>query len=371
MPGGPRFLNDAILTSSPGVNIEVDPCHLDSKAAAGYGRGVPEDHAKPPAELDRSQHLAALHQGWATPLNIVVAAVGEVAKAPVLDLRRIVAGEQNEVYDVTLERAPSLIVRISHGGPEAHDREAWVLGQCASRGIRAPRVHALRRVEVGSEQRSIIVMEKLPGERLCDVNPDELDVRRVLGDVGAWLTELHSIPVQGFGYLDGSGVGKFPTMDDWLAGLTTGAPVFEEAGRSVGLDAATIRGWLREIVDSFGASPPRVALLHNDLLANHVLVHDGHLSGIIDFGEVAAEPAASDFARWDFQEGERFPVEWIQAGYGDRSLFEAPNDRTYRALWLANGLWHLRWYYETGFRPGVEAGRDRLLSEPGRFPAKS
>src|SRR5918999_4967413 len=93
-------------------------------AAAGYTRGVSKNYAKPPAEVDRSQHLAALHQGWATPLTIVAAAVGEVAKAPVLEIRRIVAGEQNEVYDVTLERAPSLIVRISHGGLESHDREA-------------------------------------------------------------------------------------------------------------------------------------------------------------------------------------------------------------------------------------------------------
>jgi Ser/Thr protein kinase RdoA (MazF antagonist) len=330
---------------------------------------VSEDYAKPPAELDRSQHLAALHEAWATPLNVVAAAVAEVAKAPVLDIRRIVAGEQNEVYDVALERAPSLIVRISHQGPEAHDREAWVLGQCAARGIPAPRVHALRRVEVGSEWRSIIVMEKLPGERLCDVNRAELDLRRVLGEVGEWLTELHSIPVQGFGYLDGSGVGYRATIDDWLAGsLTTATHVFEEAGRSVGLEAATIRGWVREIVDSFRAALPRVALIHNDLLANHVLVHDGHLSGIIDFGEIAAEPAAIDFARWDFNEGERFPVEWIQAGYRDPSPFEAPNDRTYRALWLATGLWLMRWYHGTGFQPGVEAARDRLLSETGLRP---
>ena len=89
----------------------------------------------------------------------------------------------------------------------------------------------------------------------------------------------------------------------------------------------------------------------------------GHLSGVLDFGEVAAEAAASDFAKWEFSEGERFPVEWIQAGYGDPSLFEAPNDRTYRALWLAVGLWRMRWYHLTGFRAGVEAGRDRLLSE--------
>ncbi|MEO8540229.1 MAG: aminoglycoside phosphotransferase family protein [bacterium] len=326
-----------------------------------------EDYAKRPAGLDRSQHLAALHGGWETPLEVVEAAVAEVAKAPLLDIRRIVAGEQNEVYDVTLERAPSLIVRISHRGSEGHDREAWVLHECASRGILVPRVHALQRVPVGSEWRSIIVMEKLPGERLSDVDLSEIDLRQVLGEIGAWLRQLHSIPVQGFGYIDGSGEGYKATLDQWLAaGLTTGAPVFEEAGRSVGLEPAKIRGWLREIVDSFRAAPPRVGLIHNDLLANHVLVHNGHLSGIIDFGEVAAEPAAVDFARWEFNEGERLPVEWIRAGYGDPSLFEAPNDRTYRALWLATGLWLMRWYYQTGFQPGVEAARDRLLGHIGR-----
>lgn len=339
----------------------------DPKAPANYDREMSEDEARAPSQIDRSQHLAVLHEGWATPSNIVAAAVAEVANAPVLNLHRIVAGEQNEVYDVTLERVAPLIARISHKGPAAHEREAWVLGQCASRGIPAPRVHALRRLEVGDEQRSIIVMEKLPGERLCDVNLAELDLRRVLGEVGAWLTELHSIPVQGFGYLDGSGVGKMATIEDWVAGsLTTSAQVFEEAGRIVGLEAATIRGWLNEILDSFRASPPRAALIHNDLVANHVLVHDGKLSGIIDFGEVAAEPAANDFAKWDFWEGERFPVAWMQAGYGDPSLFEAPNDRIYRALRLATGLWLMRWYHETGFQPGMEAARDRLLSEPAR-----
>ena len=323
-----------------------------------------EDHSRPPAELDRSSHLATLHEGWATPPNIVAAVVAEATRAPILELRRIVAGEQNEVYDVTLERAPSLILKISHRGAVAHEREAWVLGQCAARGILAPGVRALRHVEVGGEQRSIIIMEKLPGERLCDVDPAELDLRAVLGELGAWLRKLHSIPVQGFGYLDGSGVGYRATIDDWLADSVTNVThVFEEAGRSVGLDSSTIHGWVREIVDSFRAVPPRVALIHNDLLANHVLVHEGHLSGIIDFGEVAAEPNAIDFARWDFNEGERFAVEWIKAGYGDRPLFEPPNDRTYRALWLSTGLWLMQWYHGTGFLAGVEAARDRLLSE--------
>lgn len=325
-----------------------------------------EREVRSPSDVDRGQHLAALHSAWATPLDVLAAVVGEVAKAPVVDFRRIVDGEQNEVYDVSLDRGPSLIVRISHDGSEAHDRETWVLGECAARGIPAPRVHALRRVEVGSELRSVMVMEKLPGERLADLDPDEVDVRGVLEEVGAWLKQLHAIPVRGLGRLDGSGVGKFETLDDWLANVTTEAPAFEDAGRAAGLEPATIRGWLGEIVDSFRAAPPRTTMSHNDLLAVHVLVHDGRLSGIIDFGVAAAEPAANDLALWDFREGRRFPVEWIQAGYGDPSLFKPPNDRTYRALWLLHGLWYLRHYHVTGFAPGVEAGRDRLLSGPKR-----
>ena len=59
-----------------------------------------------------------------------------------------------------------------------------MLGQCAVRGI--PRHVSTLSVasRFGSEQRSVMVMEKLPGERLSDVNRAELDLRRVLGEVG-------------------------------------------------------------------------------------------------------------------------------------------------------------------------------------------
>lgn len=293
----------------------------------------------------------------------MAAEVADIAGATVAGIRRIVAGEQNEVYDVALERGEPLIARISHRGSEAHEREIWVLDQCGLRGIRAPRVHALRQLEVGGASRSLIVMDKLPGERLSDIDPSSLDLPRVLGEIGAWLKQLHLIPVQGFGYLDGTGVGYRATIDEWrVDSLDAVAPVFEEAGRSVGMEAATIRAWLAEAIASFRATSPPAVLVHNDLLANHVLVHEGQFSGIIDFGEVAAEPAAIDFARWDFNEGERFPVQLLMDGYGDTATFEATAGRTYRAAWLATGLWLMRWYHETGFLSGVEAARDRLLS---------
>ncbi len=311
-----------------------------------------------------NQHLAALHSRWATPFDIVERLATGVAGVAIQDICRVLQGEQNEVYDVTLGGAPSLIVRISHSGGEAFEREVWVLGQCAARGIPAPRVHSLSRMAVDGEPLAAMVMETVPGVRLCDTDLAEAETRHVLGDVGRWLTQFHSIPVQGVGYLDSQGVGNLATLSDWLSELTSASSVFVDAGRSVGLPTTTIQQWLREIVDSLCSSPPRIALIHNDLLAAHVMVRDGSFSGIIDFGEVAAEPAANDFAKWDFVECDRFPVEWIRDGYRDSSLFAHPNDRTYRALWFANGLWRLRWYYETGYRQGVEATRDRLVREP-------
>lgn len=72
---------------------------------------------------ENHKHLAVLHDAWATPSAVVASLVTEVAGTAVVDLRRVVHGEANDVYEVTMEAAPSLIVRISHGGADALDRE--------------------------------------------------------------------------------------------------------------------------------------------------------------------------------------------------------------------------------------------------------
>ena len=49
------------------------------------------------------------------------------------------------------------------------------------------------------------------------------------------------------------------------------------------------------------------------------------------------------------------PVEWMQAGYRDHSLFDGQNARTYRALWVATGLWLMQYYHQTGFPAASQA----------------
>ncbi|MBI2666503.1 aminoglycoside phosphotransferase family protein [Candidatus Woesearchaeota archaeon] len=52
-------------------------------------------------------------------------------------------------------------------------------------------------------------------------------------------------------------------------------------------------------------SVPRLALLHYDLSKDHILVKDGRVEGIIDFGDSALGDPAADFA-WLWELGEKF-----------------------------------------------------------------
>ncbi len=75
-----------------------------------------------PEEYDK--HLASLHGPWATPPSVVAELVTDVVDSAVVDIDPRDSGEVNEVYDVTLAYAPSLIVRIAHRGADGLEREA-------------------------------------------------------------------------------------------------------------------------------------------------------------------------------------------------------------------------------------------------------
>jgi hypothetical protein len=84
-----------------------------------------------------------------------------------------------------------------------------------------------------------------------------------------------------------------------------------------------------------------------------VLVHEGRLSGLIDFGQVSMDSPINEFAKWAYWEEPDLPVAWLREGYGDKSLFAAGYDELFRAHRIANALWALRWYALTGYAAGV------------------
>jgi aminoglycoside phosphotransferase (APT) family kinase protein len=309
---------------------------------------------------DLTSHLNKFHKRWNTPDTIVMDTVREVTRAPIVSRTRIEHGFANEVYDLAFDGAPSLIVRITRDAVKDMEPERWVLGQCEARGIPVPHIHLIKHLTLDGAPLHICIMEKLEGTRLCDTPLAPDDLRHVLNALGAWLARFHSIPIDGYGYLNGRGEAEAKTYDGTADWLLTLVPEFEATAQHAGIALAELQRWLAFIDATLRVARPRSVLAHNDLYARHVLVKDGRLSGVIDFGEVSGEPALNEFAKWDFYEGETYPVQWFKDGYADQALFAPANAPLYNALRLLNGLYLLRFYHQSGYARGIAEVRQKL-----------
>ena len=309
-------------------------------------------------EYDR--HLAALHAGFEAPPELIASAARALTRHPIRATRRIVHGEANEVYDITFESGLEVILRIARRAEGLFEKEAWAIGRCRALGMAVPEVLSLQKLQAGSEPLEFCFLEKLPGKRLSDsLSLPRRTLRSVVRELGEQISRMHTI---GPGELGEAARFFENDTDDFLAT----EPEFVELGGNAGLDRRALERAFRfvEAVAMRQGPPPR-RLTHNDLRACHVLVHDGRLSGIIDFGQVSIDTPVNEFAKWDYWEEPDLPVAWLREGYGDKSLFDADYAELFQALRIANALWALRWYALTGYAPGVDRAAARLTGYLG------
>lgn len=309
---------------------------------------------------DYARHLAALHARFEAPAELIAAAARAVTPSPILAKERIVHGEANEVYGVTFESGLQVILRIARQFAGVFEKEAWAIGRCRALGMAVPEVLSLQSLQDDGEALELCFLERLPGQRLADslsLAPGVL--RRVVREVGEQISRMHSILPTDLGearrFFDDD-------TDDFLAIEAE----FVDLGEKAGLDRRALeRGFrfVEAVMTRHEPLPRRVT--HNDLRACHVLVHDGRLSGIIDFGQVSLDSPVNDLAKWDYWEAPALPLAWVQEGYGDKSLFDAGYAEVLQAFRIANALWALRWYSLTGYAAGVERAASRVVGYLG------
>lgn len=296
-----------------------------------------------------TRHLADLHAGFAAPASLIAAAAREVTASPVQALERIVHGEANEVYIVTFASGLQVILRIARRAPGVFEKEAWAIGRCRALGVAAPEVLSVQTIDADKEPLEFCFMERLPGERLSDsLSLPRETLRRVLRELGEQISRMHAI---GEGDL-GEGTRFFENeTDDFLATESE----FVARGAEAGLDRRALEAAFRFFEQTMSRHGPlRRCLTHNDFRACHVLVHEGRLAGLIDFGQASIDSPINEFAKWDYWEADALPVGWLQEGYGNQRLFDDGYPELFRSYRIANALWALRWYAITGYAAGVE-----------------
>lgn len=259
---------------------------------------------------EETRWKAQLHAQWTTPDEVIRDLVFRASGSVIAAHARIIGGEGNEVWSITSKAGDKLIVRISHWTTFA--AEQWATEQARGAGVPAPEILLVdNNVTVDDRHLAIWIHRRIEGQALDSLH-DQQTLRRLTADAGELLGRIHSVHTIGCGPFDGQGRGLLGSFSDVL----TWDDRAGDAALGNGISRAEIdqAAYLIESHQHLWATPPR--LLHGDWLAEHVLVRDNRVVGIIDFGNTRSGDPAYDLAYWQFfWDTERYPLASLLAGY--------------------------------------------------------
>lgn len=213
-----------------------------------------------------------------------------------------------------------LLVRLPRRAPAAEligHEQRWLPGFAARLPLPIPAP-----VRVGRPGRgypwSWSVVPYLPGRVAADTPPD--DPGRAAAVLGRFLAALH-VPAPADAPPHGS---RGIPLAERADGVAAQLPVIEDAGRR----RAAVRVWESALSAPPWAAPP--VWLHGDLHPANILVHEGRIGAVIDFGDVTSGDPATDLA-----------VAWMLFGPGERDRFREAYAAADPDTWLRARGWAL------------------------------
>ena len=311
-----------------------------------------------------TKHLTDLHAKHTIPAEILNDILREVSPEPVLSKQRLIAGEVNEVYDLSFADGVRVIARISRDEHMNFAQEQWAIRECSLRGVPVPEVIGVWHRPTQGQSLTICIQRKIEGVLLPNANLPHHVLRQIVVQAGELLSRIHAVPVKGYGYINGKGEGEFLTPEGEIDAFVKMESEFHALAQRLDLSSHTMSRALRLVVDAEQlARSVAPCLTHNDFCAKHILVANDTVSGIIDFGEVAGSEPLSDFVRWDYYDAARFPLEWLQEGYTNKQVFDTTFTQRLHVKRIAFSLWVMRWYDMHGYAEGVADARAKFLRD--------
>ncbi len=316
--------------------------------------------------LDYQNYLEGIHK-VSVPEAILSHVVKKATGMEIGSKSRIVAGEVNEVYDITLSNSLSIILRISRNEFPDFLQEGWAIEQCKKKGVLVPEVISVQHETVSGKLLSFCVQKKLLGEPMDRGSIDYHDLEKSLVNdlvfqAGEALSKIHSVPTRGFGGINQEGVGKVDDFKSLLSDKVSQLDEYLEISRRVSFPEKAIEsaiGILAIKADKY--KRVNSVLNHGDFGPKHIMFSGKKITGIIDWGDASGHSAVHDFARWDYWFGEDLPLELLKKGYSDKKLFNNDFEELLRLIKLHIGLEVLWWYDVQGYKPNIEKAKKQLL----------
>jgi aminoglycoside phosphotransferase (APT) family kinase protein len=304
-------------------------------------------------------------------LTRVVEAAMAAAAAPVPHkLTRIPIGDSNIVVRADDPAGRSYAVRLARHTPDRLELERSAMAAAAGAGVPVPAVRYAGTVVVDDAVESVLVSDWVDGRRLRDLGPAKLRRPGLIDHIAAVLAAVHSVPVKGYGNLDGDLDSRWTSFDSWFVdgGLRHLAHSRELAAGHAGMATLLDEAAQRLRAERHRLAIDRRSLAHGDFSPANILVRGAKVVAVLDWESAKGGHPALDFGWWDFVGGgDLVPTGELVRAYrhaagtdiGDLGDLDA-----LRALVRIRVLGgHLAWCVRTGTAAPVKEISARLAAE--------
>lgn len=265
-------------------------------------------------------YLNNKHSRFNTPPEIIESVVKKATGELPQSQKKLILGEDNEVYDVNLGINKNVIVRISRSSRPRFLAEKWAIDQCHKVEVPAPIILHIENQIIGNQSLSFCVEEKIPGQPMnslmeSDSKSNEWQ-QQLIEESGEILAKIHSVVTSGYGSLDPNGQGEFSSWSGFMLNSIADNSRLLLSARNIGLNSQHIDKSveiLHKYADVYKQIEPR--LLLGDYGPKHFLIDNDHICGVIDFEGCKSGDIARDFAWWEYFRGDSLPLSWLKAGY--------------------------------------------------------
>lgn len=287
--------------------------------------------------------LTARHNKMSTPFELIDTYVHKAVKSPVANADRLVIGQMNEVYDVTTQDGQKIIVRISPEKDPRFEAERWALDASRDVGVPTPKVFLVEKTTYNKKSITFCVEEKLSGQPLDKLlKDDKIKLSNVIKQISEVLGKIHSVKVDGFGYLQPNGKGWDITFSSIMLDLTEKEDELLKAATQWDILHSKVEKGLTLLsnnTDLYDWDKP--SLVHGDFGPPHILVDNSSITGVIDMQECSGNHPIFDFVHWETTYGKDIPLQQLLNSYPNKALFDEKFEPLFHLVLLRHCLWML------------------------------
>ncbi len=325
-------------------------------------------------QFDYQEFLKKRHARFNTPEELISKTIKKATGQDIAEKNKLIVGETNEVFDIKLRNGKEVILRIFHGTQNKFINEKWAMNEVASHGVPVARILSIDEEKIAENNFILCVMTKIPGLPLSESeNFKNRDfAKKIITQTGSIVSKIHEVKTRGFGELLNGGVGEHKSYEEWIKKIINKKSIYIEVAEKNDFEKDKIGRAVDVLVDKINLFSGETAVLcHSDLAPKHVMVNNGKITGIIDFGNCHGGSPVHDFAWWQYWHQNYDEIEWLKAGYLNKTIFDDNFETKFHFLKILISLELLHWNHDVEHLKGVEISKENITEDVKYFYEKN